>query len=57
MVVFFTGATTASTSSQVVVVVINDDDPEIAERFEVQLVSVAESSQRINAARVSRDHT
>ena len=35
------------------VVILNDDEPEIAETFEVQLVSVAESGQRIDTEHVS----
>ena len=46
-----TGSTSAS--SQLLVVIVNDDEPEIDERFEVQLVSVAESSQMIDAEHVS----
>lgn len=34
-------------------VIINDDEPEIDEYFEVQLVSVAESSQMIDSEHVS----
>lgn len=46
-----TGSTSAS--NEIVVVIINDDDPEIDEYFEVQLVSVAESSQMIDSEHVS----
>ena len=37
-------------------VIINDDEPEIDERFEVQLVSVTESGQRIDSEQVSLGH-
>ena len=36
-----------STSVEILVVIINDDEPEIDESFEVQLVSVAESSSQM----------
>ena len=42
----------SSALSQIVVVIINDDEPELDEMFEVQLVSVAESSQRIDPEHV-----
>ena len=35
------------------VVVVNDDEPEVDETFEVELVSVAESGQRIDTEQVS----
>ena len=36
-----------STSVEILVVIINDDEPEVDESFEVQLVSVAESSSQM----------
>ena len=51
-----TGATETSVTNQIVVVILNDDEPEIDEMFEVQLVSVAESGQRINPEQVSQPH-
>ena len=45
-------STQTSVSNQIVVVILNDDEPEIDETFEVQLVSVEESGQRINPEQV-----
>ena len=47
------GATGTSTSARILVVIINDDEPEIDETFEVQLVSVAETGQRIDSEQVN----
>lgn len=52
--VLATGSTSAS--DQILVVIINDDEPEVDELFEVQLVSVAESSQMIDSEHVSRHY-
>ena len=46
------GSTETLVSNQIVVVILNDDEPEIDETFEVQLVSVEESGQRINPEQV-----
>ena len=47
------GSTESSTTNQIVIVILNDDEPEIDETFEVQLVSVAGSGQRINPEQVT----
>ena len=47
-------STQTSVSNQIVVVILNDDEPEIDETFEVQLVSVEESGQRINPEQVRK---
>ena len=46
------GSTQTSVSNQIIVMILNDDEPEIDETFEVQLVSVEESGQRINPEQV-----
>ena len=53
----YIGSTTSSTLTQIVVVIINDDEPEVAETFEVQLVSVSESGQRVDTEHVSNKHS
>ena len=50
---YFVSTGSTSTSSQLLVVIVNDDEPEIDEIFEVQLMSVAESSQMIDTEHVS----
>lgn len=47
-------STGSTASDDILVVIINDDEPEIDEYFEVQLVSVAESSQMIDSEHVSK---
>ena len=53
-VLISSGATGTSTSTRILVVIINDDEPEIDETFEVQLVSVAETGQRIDSEQVNK---
>ena len=47
------GSTGTSAADQIVVVITNDDEPEVDETFEVQLVSVAETGQKIHPEQVT----